>query len=135
MYTISTHIADDSQVCQHAQDLEPDADVLCSLRHNAPGFTHKLLCVQSDLHPVVEQRKQWSQWEGSHKDGDEAELENWKGGELYITCDVPLTRATIGTLTSGFYSNCSPVIPVTKNTPIKKYFLLKTCCFSVAHSS
>jgi hypothetical protein len=76
MYSIVTHIADDSEVCQHVQDLEPDANILCSFSHNASGVTHKLLCIQPNLDPVVEQCKQWSQWEGSYKNGYKAKLEN-----------------------------------------------------------
>lgn len=70
------------------QDLKPDADILCALRHDAPRLTDELLRVQSDLHPVVEERKERRQRERSDKDGDEAELENWRGGLLH---DLPLT--------------------------------------------
>lgn len=79
MYISNTHIADDCQASQHVQDLEPDADILCPFCHDASRLTYKLLRIQPDLHPVVQQCKEWSQREGSHKDSNEAKLENWKG--------------------------------------------------------
>ena len=69
-------IADDSQLGQHLHDLEPDPNVLSSLCHSSPCLTHKLLSIQSDLHPVVEESKERSQGEGSYKDGDETKLQN-----------------------------------------------------------
>ena len=73
---LKSYIADDSQLCQHFHDLEPDSNVLSSLSHSSPGLTHELLSVQSDLHPVVEESKEWSKREGSNKDGDETKLKN-----------------------------------------------------------
>jgi hypothetical protein len=67
-------------VRQHVKDFEPDTNILCSFCYNAFCLTHKLVRIQPDLHPVVEQRKQWSQRESSHKDSNEAKLEDWKAG-------------------------------------------------------
>ena len=41
-----THVADDGQLGEHLQDLEPDADILRPLRHRTPGLAHELLGVQ-----------------------------------------------------------------------------------------
>ena len=41
-----------------------------------PGVSNKLLCVKSDLDPVVEEGKEGGKGEGGDEDGDEAELEN-----------------------------------------------------------
>lgn len=76
-YGRGTHVADDGQVGQHVQDLEPDADVLGALRDWPPRLAHQLVRVQPDLHPVVEQREQRRKRERRHEDGDEAELQNW----------------------------------------------------------
>ena len=71
-----THVADDGQLGEHLEDLEPDADVLRALGHGAPRLAHKLLRVQPDLHPVVEEGAQRGEREGRHKDGDKTKLEN-----------------------------------------------------------
>ena len=55
VYHYVTHIANDCQLCEHIEDGEPDPDVLRPLRHRAPRLPDKLLRVQSDLNPVVEQ--------------------------------------------------------------------------------
>ena len=80
-YELCTHIANDSQVCQHVENFKPDADVLGTLSHNATGLTDKLLSIKPDLHPVVEQCEQWGQGEGSNEDGDEAKLKHWNTRE------------------------------------------------------
>ena len=41
-----------------------------------PGVPDKLLSIQSDLDPVVEEGKEGGEGEGGDEDGDEAELEN-----------------------------------------------------------
>ena len=41
-----------------------------------PCFTDKLLCVQPDLHPVVEESEERGQGKSGNKDGDEAELKH-----------------------------------------------------------
>ena len=41
-----------------------------------PGVSNKLLSIESDLDPVVEEGKEGSEGEGGDEDGDEAELEN-----------------------------------------------------------
>ena len=62
---------------------------------SSPCLTDKLLGVQPDLHPVVEQRKQRSQREGRHEDGDEAKLEDWgKGKVRLVTRDSGLAGLT-----------------------------------------
>jgi hypothetical protein len=61
-------------MCNHVQDLEPDPDVLGPLGHGPSRLTHKLLSIEPNLDPVVEQSKKGSQGKGSDKDGDETEL-------------------------------------------------------------
>ena len=39
----TTYVADDRELSEHLEDLEPDADVLRALRHGAPRLAHKLL--------------------------------------------------------------------------------------------
>ena len=73
---IVTDIADHRQLSDHLHDGEPDPDVLGSLRHRPPGLTDKLLGVQSDLHPVVEQRKERRQREGRNEDCYETKLQD-----------------------------------------------------------
>ena len=46
------------------------------MRSDTPGLTDKLLGVQANLHPVVEESEERGEGEGSYKDGDEAKLEN-----------------------------------------------------------
>lgn len=58
------------------QDAEPHADVLSPLHHRPPVLRHKLLSVQTDLHPVVDEREERSERTRRHKDGDEAKLEH-----------------------------------------------------------
>ena len=70
----TTYIAYDSKVCQCVEYREPDSDVLGLLSNGAPCLTDKLVCVESDLHPVVEQSEERSERERGHKDRDEAEL-------------------------------------------------------------
>ena len=41
-----------------------------------PGVSNKLLSIESDLDPVVEESKEGGEGEGGDEDGDEAELEN-----------------------------------------------------------
>ena len=41
-----------------------------------PGVSNKLLSIESDLDPVVEEGEEGSEGEGGDEDGDEAELEN-----------------------------------------------------------
>ena len=51
---MSTYIADDSKVCERIKNREPDANVLCLLCDGAASLAHKLVSIQSYLHPVVE---------------------------------------------------------------------------------
>ena len=57
-------------------DGKPDADVLSSLHHWAAVFHHKLLSVQTNLNPVVNEREERSERTRRHEDGDEAELDD-----------------------------------------------------------
>ena len=41
-----------------------------------PGVSNKLLSIESDLDPVVEEGEEGSEGEGGDEDGDEAKLEN-----------------------------------------------------------
>lgn len=61
-------------MCDELQDGEPDADVLSSLYNGAAIFGHKLLRVQSRLHPVIHESEERSERTGRHEDGDEAKL-------------------------------------------------------------
>lgn len=70
------YIADYCQLSQHFHNLEPNADILRPLRHSSPCLAHKLLSIQSDLHPVIKQGKQRSKGEGGHEYCDEAKLED-----------------------------------------------------------
>ena len=56
------------------QDGKPDADVLHPLHHRAAIFSHKLLSVQTNLHPVIDESKERSERTSRHEDGDEAKL-------------------------------------------------------------
>lgn len=70
-------------MCDELHNGKPDADVLSSLDHRAAILSHKLLSIQSDLHPVVDESKERRQRASSHEDGDEAELDDCmrtKGG-------------------------------------------------------
>ena len=78
------YIVDDRQLCQHLQYGEPYPDILRPLRHRPPRLADKLLAVQPDLHPVVDEGKEGSQGEGGHENGDEAELQNWKSHEIWV---------------------------------------------------
>lgn len=71
-----THVGDDWQVGQRLQDVEPHADVLGALGHRAAVLTHKLVSVQADFHPVVEESEEGREGERCHEDGDEAKLEH-----------------------------------------------------------
>ena len=46
------------------------------LRHRSPGLADKLLSIEPDLDPVVEEGEEGSEGEGGDEDGDEAKLEN-----------------------------------------------------------
>ena len=46
------------------------------LRHRSPSFTDKLLSIEPDLNPVVEEGEEGGEREGGHEDRDEPELEN-----------------------------------------------------------
>ena len=46
------------------------------LRHRSPCFTDKLLSIEPDLNPVVEEGEEGGEREGGHEDRDEPELEN-----------------------------------------------------------
>lgn len=73
---MSTHVGDDGQVRQGLQDVEPHADVLGTLGYRTAVLAHKLVRVQADFHPVVEEGEERRQGERRHEDGDEAELEH-----------------------------------------------------------
>ena len=51
-------------------------NISSSLWYRAPEDSDELVCVQSYLHPVVEQSKERSQRQSCHKDGDEAILDD-----------------------------------------------------------
>ena len=72
--SMTTYIAYDSEVCQGIKYREPDPDVLSLLSDGPPRLADKLVCVESDLHPVVEQSEERSERERGHKDRDEAKL-------------------------------------------------------------
>lgn len=79
------YIGNDGDVCDELHDGKPDADVLSSLNHRAAILSHKLLSVQSDLHPVVDESKERRQRASRHKNGNEAKLDHcWRtrGGRL-----------------------------------------------------
>lgn len=72
-------------MCDELHDGKPNADVLSSLHYRAAILSHKLLRIQSDLHPVVDESKEWRERACRHKDGDEAKLYHcWRirGGSL-----------------------------------------------------
>ena len=46
------------------------------LCHRSPSFTDKLLSIEPDLNPVVEEGEEGGEREGGHEDRDEPELEN-----------------------------------------------------------
>ena len=59
---------------------------LSSLCNGTSRFADKLLSIQPDLDPVVEEGKEGGEGEGGDEDGDEAELEN----HLEILLEQPL---------------------------------------------
>lgn len=71
------YVAEDGDVCDGLHDGEPDADVLSPLHHRAAVFSHKLLRVQADLDPVVDEREERREGTGHHEDGDEAKLNDY----------------------------------------------------------
>ena len=68
------YITNNSQLRKRVENDEPDADILTAFRHGTPRLTYKLVRVQSDLDPVVQQREERSQWERSNKYSDESKL-------------------------------------------------------------
>lgn len=72
-----SYIAEDGYVCDELQDGEPDANVLSSLHHWAAIFSHKLLSVQTNLHPVINKSEERSERTRCHEDGDETKLNHW----------------------------------------------------------
>jgi len=68
------YIANDCQLGEAFQYTEPYADVLTSFGNWSSGLTDELVGVETYLHPVVEQREEWSQREGGDKDRNEPEL-------------------------------------------------------------
>lgn len=73
----STHVGDDGQVRQGLQYVEPDSDVLGALSHRPAVLARKLVGVQTDLHPVVEEGEERREGERCHEDGDESKLEHF----------------------------------------------------------
>lgn len=73
-----TYIGDDGKLGYYLQDIEPHPNVLRPLRDRPPQLTDKFLGIQSDLKPVVEDGKDGGKRKGSHKDGDEAKLDDWQ---------------------------------------------------------
>lgn len=61
---------------QGFQDVKPDPDVLGTLSHRPAVLANKLVRVQTDFHPVVEEGKEWCERESCHEDGDEPKLEH-----------------------------------------------------------
>ena len=60
-----------------------------------PGLTDKLLSIEPDLNPVVEEGEEGGEREGGHEDRDEPELENHLKVLLHyvvfpLIFDVPL---------------------------------------------
>ena len=53
-----SYIADDGDLRERIHDGEPDTDVLGPICNRAPGLTHKLLGIDANLEPVVEECKQ-----------------------------------------------------------------------------
>lgn len=84
-----TYVTDDCYFSDAVQDVKPDSNVLSSVGDWSSHFTHKLVGVDSDLEDVVGEREKWSQWECSHKDGDETELEN---------CEEQFNMTTLSTI-------------------------------------
>lgn len=71
-----TYIGEDGDVCDELHDGKPDTNVLSSLHHRAAILSHKLLSVQTNFHPVVNESKERSQRTRRHKDGDETKLDH-----------------------------------------------------------
>lgn len=69
-----SYVAEDGNVRDELHDGKPDADVLGSLHHWAAIFHHKLLSVQTNLNPVVNESEERSERTRRHEDGDEAKL-------------------------------------------------------------
>ena len=51
-------------------------DILCTLGNRSTEDGDKLVSVEADLHPVVEQGEQRGQWEGCHEDGHKTVLDH-----------------------------------------------------------
>ena len=72
-----------------------------------PGVSNKLLSIESDLDPVVEESKEGGEGEGGDEDGDEAELENHL--EVLLEQALVVHQAVVqvdlgGTLPACFWS-------------------------------
>lgn len=91
-HVLSTHVGDDGQVRQGFQDIEPYSDVLGTLSDWPAVVTHKLVRIQTDFHPVVEEGEERREWERCHKDGDEPKLENCSTRTHFQTCAIKNDR-------------------------------------------
>ena len=76
--SIFTHIRNDCKLGQHVQNLEPNSNVFSSFGYSSSGFTNKLLCIQTNFNPIVEQGKEWGKWKSCHKNGNKSKLKHWK---------------------------------------------------------
>ena len=74
------------------------------LRHRSPSFTDKLLSIEPDLNPVVEEGEEGSEGEGGDEDGDEAELENHL--EVLLEQALVVHQAVVQVDLGGALSTC-----------------------------
>ena len=85
-----------------------------------PGVSNKLLSIESDLDPVVEEGEEGSEGEGGDEDGDEAELENHL--EVLLEQALVVHKAVIKVDLRRALSTCF-------GTKVLKFRVLSSCKF------
>lgn len=78
-----THVAEDGEVGDGFEDVEPDANILDPFSPGPATLAEVLVGVQADLHHVVGEGEEGSQGEGRHEERHEAVLDHWcQAGEV-----------------------------------------------------
>ena len=88
-----THIRNNSQFRDELQEGVPGPHVLCAFIDGSPDSGNVLVRVQPDLHPIVQEGKQWGQGERCDKYGDEAILNDklkvfWEQSKLVLRREI-----------------------------------------------
>jgi len=72
-----TYISDYRETSKNVQNAEPYANILYSFWNRPTIEPKEFLCIKPHLQNIVQQRKEWSQWEGCYEDGNKSILQNW----------------------------------------------------------